>query len=263
MSLPPRTPGARLLPLLALIVFVSLASVSSAGTKPKKKPGQLAYSVTLTIKAPDKIDFHSGSTLDGGSGCFFTTTEDDDFHAETAYGGLKIARTGSGPNNVNLTAQSTTTPGGLDNWTVRGRSTGCRPNSSYDCHGSLKIDPKHPPQMLSTPGTTSKSLHVAIELAKGVLFEDASGDFQPFGCGQQFDNRPALQPASSNGYMPDMLAARADLPLDRMRGLKSGEQFTLDVALDPSYAPPEDCSGGDTTCSERLTWKGEVTVRRD
>jgi hypothetical protein len=263
MLLPARTWAVRLLPLVAVIAFVSLASVSSAGTTPKKKPEDLSYTVILVMRNGNTIHYNQTSRVGGGGDCVTTTTEDDNFHALALYNPLEIPRSGPGPNNVNLRAKIMATNGGADEWTLRGNSAGCPVDSSYKCHGRLLIDQDKPPQMLSTPGLSTKSLHLKIELAKVITFTDAAGNFQPFGCAHQFDNVDALQPASSNGYMPDMLSARVDLPLDKMRALKSDEgKFTLDVSLDPSDAPPANCSGGENMCSERLEWKGEVIVIR-
>ncbi len=257
-----RTQGVKLLPLIALLAFVAFAPPSTARTRPQGKQAEPSYSVTFVIKNPNDIHYSSTSNLHQGGGCESTTIEDDRFHASAVYSPLRIPRTGPGPNNVNLTAKETTTDEAAHDRKVTGSSTGCPANATYTCHGSLRIDTDEPPKMISSPGITEKELHLDVELAKVVRFENGAGSLEPFGCGHTFDGDNAFEPASDDGYMPDMLRAKVDLSLKDMRALKSGEQFSVPVELAQPDAPPPDCSGGDTTCNEELQWKGEIVVRR-
>ncbi len=250
----------RVLPVLALIASVVFVPVSSAGTQPKTKPHEPLYQITFSVADPNIVHYKVESTVNQGDGCQTTTIQNDNFHADTAYL-LKVPRTGPGPNNVNETGLSST-DGDSHDWTLDGFSMGCPANGGYRCHGSLSPSPSRLPQMLSTPGTTDKSLHLKIELAQKMDFEEAAGNAEPFGCAQQFNGTLAFEPASDDGYMPDMLSARVNVSLARMRALKPGGRFKMDVQLDPADAPPKDCGGGDTTCTESLSWNGEIIVQR-
>ncbi len=243
-----------------VVANVVLASGAAARAS---RPRSATYDLRLDLRS---VHFDANSSLNGGQGCVTDTRENDNFDVETQYNGLTIPLTGPASSTINLKATHAVVlpaPGASQEFTISGSSTGCLANPSYQCSGNLEIDLSDPPHLLSTGGLADTRLNLHIESGRQYRVAGAEGNSKPFGCASDFDKKIALLPAS-NSYMPNMLASEGYVRLSALRemkvGLKNAQQ--ADVELLSKDAPPLNCSGGDTICSEHLSWKGTLKFWR-
>lgn len=138
------------------------------------------------------------------------------------------------------------------------------------CRADLYSDPTLPP--LVKGSSTGKKLSLEVELAKSVLAEHATGntgtdtpcDQDPF----VPDGTLALYPASAahpTNYMPQMLTAKIQVSLTKLRGMKVGGEIKpipVNSTDNAVQRPASDCAVGDETCTQHLGWHGFVEITR-
>jgi hypothetical protein len=220
--------------------FLAFAPVTLARRSRHKPP---TYEVHFYLK---------GKFFSNIQGKGYSTNETDTFSVLTLYDGF-TAQAGA------QTIKSQLDDSGGSDW----QGFGHFGVGSYNCHGDL-----HAEGNAVLHATVHKGvMHLEVEaVPKDFQVSSAKGTDTGTGhvtCGSTFDGTYAFYPDGLR-YMPKAMTVKAQVPLKKLRNLKSGalgREDLTDANAEEQF--PNDCSGdGSTLCTQHLHWHGDVRIVR-